>query len=165
MTTPATPPVQVDLGPEWRELARRAEAGPFAAKAGVLVDAAAQRMAEAVRRRVEAGARRHSRGRYRLPKVIVRGSGSRIAVRVATGAGTNLLVSGVRSHLIRNDRPMPIRDGTGSLVAFAQAVGHPGYGGDPFVRRGIDAAAGELHQAEGALLDDLRRLLTGASGR
>jgi hypothetical protein len=53
---------------------------------------------------------------------------------------------------------MPV-GGAGGVLRFAEVVEHPGYRGDPYVRRGIQASQGDIHHIERALLDDLRDLL------
>jgi hypothetical protein len=153
------PKIQVELGPEWRAVARRAEHSSFAPQSNALVHHAMGRMADVAKRKIGAALSRHKRGRMRDPKVVVHGSGSSSWIRVATGAGTNLLVAGVHPHRIRAyRRPMPV-GGAGGVQRFAEVVEHPGFRGDPYVRRGIAASQGDFRHIERGLLDDLRDLL------
>jgi hypothetical protein len=92
--------------------------------------------ANVVRGNVRSRARRHHRTGELEAGVHTswRGAGLGFMLRVRTDAPiSNLIVGGVRPHVIRSTRPMPV----GGLRGFAEAVHHPGFRADPFFHEGI----------------------------
>lgn len=102
-------------------------------------------MADAVHEKVRAQAAPHRRS-GKLDAAIdvsVAGEGVETVGRVTVGDVGNILVSGQRPHLIRPLGGRVIALGS-PAVGFAAYVNHPGVAPDPFVARGVAAAAGEL---------------------
>lgn len=92
-----------------------------------------------------------------------RGTSFRAGVK-STGVGTNLVVNPVREHQITaGGKAMPMWGGRGSwkkgagrgITGFAQSVQHPGYRGDPFFARGIDAVQPEIDMIIQGIADQI----------
>lgn len=95
-----------------------------------------RKAANVVRGNVRARARRHHRtGRLEAGvHTSWQGAGLSFQLRVfAESPESNLIAGGVRPHVIRATRPMPV----GGLTGFAEVVHHPGFRADPFFHRGV----------------------------
>lgn len=127
--------------------------------AGDVIDAALGELGDdaaiAVQREVRAGARRHRRSGRLERNVRIRrrdaGGSPSWSVR-AGGMVAPMIVGGTSPHTIRpvRSRALAMQGPGGGIVGFAGAVHHPGQRPDPFVRRGLAAAAGDV----GRLADD-----------
>lgn len=108
-------------------------------------------MAEAARDGIRAAARRHKRtGKLeRAIELEVHPDGVRTTARVVVGDVGPIIVHGQRAHEIRALHS-PVLAFAGPVAGFATSVHHPGVAPDPFVARGLAAAAGDL----GAIADD-----------
>jgi hypothetical protein len=106
------------------------------------IEAAMDKIGPIVQRAVRKRARRHYRtGRLeKFVNVVGVGAGWERTVRIHSGGSVaHLVAARVRPHREVSRPPetpaMPLYVG-GSVVAFAQAVQHPGYRGDPYFRVG-----------------------------
>lgn len=102
--------------------------------------------AAAALRAVRGQARRHRKSGAMESRIVadVQGAGADTVAHVTAGGPiAPIIVRGQRSHEIRAHAGGVLAFGS-SPARFAPAVMHPGVGPDPFVRRGLAAAAGEL---------------------
>ena len=148
---------------DFEKAGKALEHGHFSATAGKPMNTAIRKSANTARNHIRAELKRHRRtGKMRdAVRVKVKGRGLDTVGKVLTGAGSNLIVGGVRPHPITSSSPMPLWGGRGksaSINGFATAVEHPGFAGDPYVYRGIKASEGEIQ----ALLDEAGRSLVKA---
>lgn len=125
------------------------ERGHFSATAGRPMNTAIRKSANVGRKNIRAELKRHNRtGHMRSAvRVKVKGRGLDTVGKVLTGAGTNLIVGGVKAHDITSSSPMPLWGGRGKTSAiqgFATAVHNPGFPADPYVARGIKASESEI---------------------
>jgi hypothetical protein len=135
---------------EFREAASKLTKAGFEKAAGRTVAWALRRSANLVRRNVRAFAKPHRRTGKMADKVRTRFTGAGmdfVAGVKATGAGSNLIVGGVRPHRIAPGKLMPLWAGKGkraAVIGFARVVEHPGFEADPFVHKGIEASKPEI---------------------
>lgn len=136
--------------------ASKAIAG-FETAANRALEAALRKAGQAVRKSVRAEAKPHRRT-GKLSKGIrlwAKGRGRDATVTVkSTGPVAHLIVGGVKPHAITQ----PYKRGNATVMAlhapgkaggvtgFAKTVEHPGFGADPYFKRGVDASRDEVNR-------------------
>lgn len=136
-----TATVSIDATAFNKAAAALSEAG-FEEVAGPIVKHALRQSANVVRDSIKSAARRHRRtGRLeRGVHTTWKGAGLAFQLRVSsTGSVAHLIAGGVRPHGIRAGdvhHPMPV----GRMTGFAEAVRNPGFRGDPYFHRGVQAS-------------------------
>lgn len=134
---------------DFQRAGKALERGHFSATVAKPLNTAIRKSANVARNniRVALGPHRRTgkmRGRVRVK---VTGRGLDTVGKVLTGAGSNLIVGGVRPHPIVSATPMPLWGGRGKgagITGFATAVEHPGFGADPYVDKGIARSQGDI---------------------
>ena len=152
-----------DLRIESKDFERAGKAlehGHFSATVGKPMNGAIRKASNVVRNAVRAALGKHRvtgrmRGRVRVK---VTGRGLDTVGKILTGAGTNLIVGGVRPHEISPGSVMPLWAGRGKgrgITGFATVVEHPGFPADPYVQRGFQAAIPDVNGILDAAGEDL----------
>lgn len=135
--------------------------GRFEAVAGKRTEEAERAAGEKIRDRVRSEARRHRRtGRLEAQiteNVTGRGLGAEVKVR-SGGRVAGLVQVGTRPHAIEPVRRHALAlQGPSGFVAIAAHVQHPGTRGDPYFRRGVDAARGDVKRETDQAIDAIAR--------
>ena len=150
---------------DFARAARAIDQSHFPRTAGRSIAPAMRQAVNLVRQRARAELRPHRKSGRMAGRIRVRVKGSGLATVAsvkATGAGSNLIVGGVKPHRItgRSGGVMPLYGGKGkalttrgglAIEGFARAVEHPGFPADPFFHRAIEGSS-----------DDINRLLDAA---
>lgn len=121
--------------------------------AGILANAMVD-MGNATRRHVRAQIKGHRKTGKLASHVGMKryGVGFNRIVRVYSGGSVAvLIVKGASPHIEQPGKIMPMREGRGAfkggkgagIIGFRRVVHHPGFPGDPYFRRGVDAAQSE----------------------
>ncbi len=141
--------------------------------AGKHVEQTMSKAGSAVSREARKAASRHKRTGKMQARIRSyrsgRGLDSVVKVR-ARGPVAHLIVQGVRPHdeQPRNAEALEITPLGGGVAGFTESVHHPGFGGDPFFARGVDAAMPEIKVfmdlATNQVADDLAKEIWRAAG-
>lgn len=139
---------------EFADAARALEDSSLRSLADQTVGAVLSRSSNIVRRHVRAAARPHRRSGKMAGKVRVYRKGVGLDSEFKIHAGgriAHLVERGFKAHGIvpREKRVLALkgaraRGGTHAVAGFASSVQHPGYAGDPFFARGVQASRSEV---------------------
>lgn len=149
----STPAFTVDVSGVYE--AARVLSEDAQAIAGGILAAGMVEMGNAVRRQVRAQVKGHRRTGKLSSHVGMKryGVGFSRIVRVYSGGSVAILITkGASPHVEQPGKIMPMREGRGAfkrgagagVIGFRRVVHHPGFRGDPYFKRGADAAQGEI---------------------
>jgi len=142
--------------------------GPFlTVDSALIMEAAVDASAVVIEEKVKRRAARHRNTGKLIAKIHTSRAGAgfdHTALVKSGGSVAHLVAGGVKPHAIKGNS-MPIRRGGPEILGFAQAVEHPGFGGDPYFRKGVrDSVSGVnnvLNGAARALVAELKRAIGG----